>query len=229
VTFLNGSTRIGTATLDATGTAVLVTKALPAGINNISASYAGDGILTASESGPVTETVSDYLVQSLPTTLTVKNGDTGTALMNLIPIGGFAQVVNIACTNLPSTISCKFTPATMTLDGTNPGTATLVIDTKGFNSSELKNTGLWAIPSGMALAGLLILPLGRRRKLQGMFAALALMVVAVGGIGCGSSTPDLIADAQKSKNVGTYIIHVTTTSITGTTPKTSVIVLNVTK
>ena len=44
----------------------------------------------------MTETVSDYLVQSLPTTLTVKNGDTGTALMNLIPIGGFAQVVNIA-------------------------------------------------------------------------------------------------------------------------------------
>jgi hypothetical protein len=138
-------------------------------------------------------------------------------------------VVNIACTNLPSTISCKFTPAQLTLNGTNPGTATLVIDTKGFNSSELRKGSLWAIPSGMALAGLLILPLGRRRKIQAFFAAMALMGVAAGGIGCGSSTSDVIANAEKSKNVGTYSIHVTATSVTGTTPKTSVIVLNVTK
>ena len=51
MTFLNGSTPIGTAPLDATGTAVLITKALPAGVNNISASYAGDGILNPSTSG----------------------------------------------------------------------------------------------------------------------------------------------------------------------------------
>ena len=151
--------------------------------------------------------------------MTVKNGDTGNAIMNLIPVGGFAQVVNIACTNLPSTITCKFTPAKITLDGTNPGTATLVINTKGFNSSELKKSGLWAIPSGMALAGLLILPLGRRRKLQTFVAAVALMVAAVGGIGCGSSTSDAIANAKKSNNVGTYKINVTTTSVTGTAPE----------
>ncbi len=229
VTFLNGSTPIGTAPLDATGTAVLITKGLAAGIHSLSASYAGDGILNPSMSEPVTETVSDYLVQSLPTTLTVKDGDSGSATLNLIPVGGFAQVVNLTCANLPATISCKFTPAKISLDGTNPGTATLVINTKGFNSSELKKTGLWAIPSGAALAGLLILPLGRRRKLHTFVAALALMVVAAGGIGCGSSTADSIANANKSKNVGTYNIHVTTTSVAGTTPKTSVIVLNVTK
>jgi hypothetical protein len=229
VTFLNGSTPIGTAPLDATGTAVLVTKALPAGVNSLSASYAGDGILNPSVSGPVAEAVSDYIVQSLPPTMTVKDGDSGSAIVNLIPVGGFAQVVNLTCANLPATISCKFTPAAITLDGTNPGTATLVISTKGFNSSELKKTGLWVIPSGMALAGLLILPLGRRRKLQTFVAALALMVVAAGGIGCGSSASDAIANAEKSKNVGTYNINVTTTSVTGTTPKTSVIVLTVTK
>jgi Pro-kumamolisin, activation domain/Bacterial Ig-like domain (group 3) len=229
VTFLNGTTPIGTAPLDATGTAVLTTKALPAGVNNISANYAGDGVLNPSVSGPVTETVSDYLVQSLPSTLTIKNGDSGSATLNLIPLGGFAQVVNLTCANLPATISCKFTPAKISLDGTNPGTATLVINTKGFNSSELKKTGLWAIPSGAALAGLLILPLGRRRKLQSLVAAVALMVVAVGGIGCGSPTADSMANSNKSKNVGTYNIHVTTTSVTGTTPKTSVIVLNVTQ
>ncbi len=229
VTFLNGTTLIGTAPLDATGNAVLVTKALPAGINNISASYAGDSILNPSTSGPVTETVSDYLVQSLPTTLTVRDGDSANATLNLIPIGGFAQVVNITCANLPATINCKFTPATIPLDGTNPGTATLVINTKGFNSSELKKTGLWAIPSGAALAGLLFLPLGRRRKLQGIVAALALMIAAVGGIGCGSSTTDSLTNSNKSKNVGTYNVHVTTTSVNGTTPKTTVIVLNVTK
>jgi outer membrane lipoprotein-sorting protein len=75
----------------------------------------------------------------------------------------------------------------------------------------------------------LILPLGRRRKLQSLFAVLTLMVVAVGGIGCASSATNSIANSNKSNNVGTYNIHVTTTSVTGTTPKTSVIVLNVTK
>jgi hypothetical protein len=46
VTFLDGKTPIGTVAPDATGTAVLVTKTLTAGPNNITASYSGDAALT---------------------------------------------------------------------------------------------------------------------------------------------------------------------------------------
>jgi hypothetical protein len=51
VTFLNGSTTIGTATLNS-GVATLVTTSIPAGATNLTASYPGDANFLASQSAP---------------------------------------------------------------------------------------------------------------------------------------------------------------------------------
>jgi hypothetical protein len=57
VTFFDGATAIGTATLSATGTATLTTSALPGGSHTISATYGGDANNLTSSSGAVSETV----------------------------------------------------------------------------------------------------------------------------------------------------------------------------
>jgi alpha-tubulin suppressor-like RCC1 family protein len=57
VTFLDGTTRIGTGTLDTTGTATLTTTSLSLGAHTITARYDGDGTCAASTSDPVTVTI----------------------------------------------------------------------------------------------------------------------------------------------------------------------------
>ena len=57
VEFLNGTTSLGTETLNGSGVAMLATTALPAGANSITAMYQGDTNYTASTSPVVTVTV----------------------------------------------------------------------------------------------------------------------------------------------------------------------------
>ena len=58
VTFLDGSTNLGSATLNSSGVAVLSTSAVPGGSNSITASYSGDTNYSAATSPAVTVTVS---------------------------------------------------------------------------------------------------------------------------------------------------------------------------
>jgi autotransporter-associated beta strand protein len=57
VTFFNGSTQIGTATLDASGVATFTTSDLPAGTDSLTATYSGDSTFAGGTSAVVTQTV----------------------------------------------------------------------------------------------------------------------------------------------------------------------------
>ena len=57
VTFKNGSTVLGTASLNASGVAAFTTTALPVGADSIAAAYGGDTLDAASVSAPLTQTV----------------------------------------------------------------------------------------------------------------------------------------------------------------------------
>lgn len=69
VTFYNGGTSLGTASLSG-GTASLSTSSLPAGTNSITAEYAGTGTFNASTSGAITVKVNSAMVNT-STMLTV--------------------------------------------------------------------------------------------------------------------------------------------------------------
>ena len=69
VTFADGSTTLGTATLSSTGTAAFSTTALPVGSETITASYSGDATYAAS-SGSVAETVNQVGSTATSTTVT---------------------------------------------------------------------------------------------------------------------------------------------------------------
>ena len=87
------------------------------GTNNLTASYSGDAVLTPSVSAPMAEVVSDYILQVIPATVAVKQGNSASVTLNLIPQGGFTNPVQLACSNLPADVTCKFNKSTITLDG----------------------------------------------------------------------------------------------------------------
>jgi hypothetical protein len=67
ITFSEGTSSLGTSTLDATGTATFTTSALTAGTHNINASYSGD-----TDYGPATtSTAAQVIVAALSTTTTL--------------------------------------------------------------------------------------------------------------------------------------------------------------
>jgi hypothetical protein len=68
ISFSNGTTLLGTGTIDASGLATFTTSSLPTGSNSITASFAGNSDVNAALSSPLTQTVN-----KLPATVTLKN------------------------------------------------------------------------------------------------------------------------------------------------------------
>jgi hypothetical protein len=201
----------------------LVVTTLSAGPHNLVASYAGDAVLTPSDSSvtPVSVMISDYTVQVFPGTVFIRDGATGTASFNVVPLGGFVQAVQLSCGTLPVNVSCSFSKSSVTLDGVNPTVVTLTIGNSRI-MARADGTIRWGgALATIAVAGLL-LPFGMRRRLRGAFAVLCLLGVAMLGVGCGSGT-----NANNAK-AGTYTVTVTATSGTGTAAMTKSAPLTVT-
>ncbi len=127
VTFYNGSTAIGTGTVNASGVATLTTGTLPVGSDTITAVYGGDSNYTASTSNPLTETVG-------------KNNTTGTiSSSSTTPAAG--QSVTLTITQ-PSVYGVVPTGTeNFYSNGTLIGTATL-------NSSGIATLTTSDLPSG---------------------------------------------------------------------------------
>src|SRR5208283_1784367 len=105
--------------------------------------------------------ITDYIFQALPATLTIQDGQTGTATLNVIPLGGFSQPVQASCGNLPANVSCSFTPQTVTPDGVHPATIMLAIKTGNAVASRVGGSRddhgrFWAATSTFGLAGVLL-------------------------------------------------------------------------
>jgi Pro-kumamolisin, activation domain/Bacterial Ig-like domain (group 3) len=221
VVFLDGNTTIGTVKLDATGTANLAISTLGPGTHILSASYAGDAVLTSTTGGPVTEMVADYTMQSQPTSLTLTAGQAGAATISVIPLGGSTQTVSFTCGNLPAKLSCVFAPATVTLDGVTIASVKVTVTAAAATASNAAQPNLWGVVSTVAFAGLL-LPFGRRKRLKRAFVLVAVLAFAFGVVGCGggSSTPPTPATA-------TYVVNVTASGGAGSAAKTVPLVVTV--
>jgi hypothetical protein len=146
------------------------------------------------------------LSQTLPSPplQTVTAGNSTSYTVTVTPLNGFNQVVLLGCKNLPQgtdstaqnpDTTCTFAPPGLTLDGTNPATATLTISTTASQSSQLLPRppggsppwGSWKHEWWVLLAGLWIISLaslvvtGRRllgAKPVRLRASLAILVLA---------------------------------------------------
>jgi hypothetical protein len=183
VTFLDGTTPIGAGALQnnqGLATAVFYTSALAAGSHSIAAQFPGDANFPAAVSAVVTVAIESYSITPAATSLTLKQGQSGTILYTVADAGSFSTSVQFACQPPANSFtSCTFSPATLS----GNGQAALTISTTGSaeNSARDGGLGLFATGSG-ALACLLLCwsPVGARfRRRLGGRALLSALILAL--------------------------------------------------
>ena len=136
VTFNDGTTALGTGTLNSSGVATFQTSNLAVGTHSITAQYAGDANFTGSTSPkPLSQVVApgtqtpDYSLTANPTSHTVNPGSSATYGITVTPKNGYDGTVTLSCpTTLPSGVTCTapgpmappYAAATLTLKTTGP-------------------------------------------------------------------------------------------------------------
>jgi uncharacterized repeat protein (TIGR02543 family) len=126
----------------------------------------------------------DFTLSPNSSPLSLQWGQSGTVLLTVTPQSGFNQTVSFACSGLPSGASCRFSPNTVTPQGSALNT-TLIISTSGIawqhNNRHLPWTAISVV--------LAICPLGlgwRRRPKLAVLLLLALTITAAAFVvGCG--------------------------------------------
>ncbi len=233
VTFLNGSTTLGTAALSGSGVATLSTTSLPVGTLSITSAYAGNASFAPSTSAAVPVTVQplppDFGIAASPTTLSMAPGGTGTSTVTITPLNGFDNAVTFTCSGMPSEATCTFNPTSVTPNGTSTITATATISTTAASAMLHPATPRGSAPLyALAFPGLgALLGLGIFRKrlprnvsALGMLAAALGVAAGIGACGGGSSAP-----SNPGTPAGTSTITFTATS--GSTVHTAAITLTV--
>ncbi len=229
VNFLDGSTLLGTSALNAQGVASFSTNALTVGVHAITASYGGDTNYAVSSSAALSQTVAaatppDYSVTINPTSLSVKQGSSGTASITITPVGAFTGAFSFACSGLPANSRCGFQPTSANADGSNsPVTVAMSITTDTTSASlalpatpfapgnmPLVAVALFWLP-GSFLGGFLTL---RRHQLtthgKHLLLLLVLMLLVGGLSACGGSSSG--GTSTPTTPVGTSTVTVTVAS-----------------
>jgi hypothetical protein len=204
VTFKDGTTTLGTGTLNVSLMATFTTSTLSVGAHSITAVYGGDANNVSSTSAVLTQTIStpDFkLTNTGSTTATVKAGVSGVGygftVAPIAPATTFGATVTFACSGLDATTSCIFNPAS--IPGTSGSTpVTLTITTSGPNTGaanvqphQRADNRLPWLPFTLPIAGVVMVGLTGRKvsrysAIVGLCLALGLISLL---IACGSSTP----------------------------------------
>lgn len=218
VVFTDGSAVLGTIALAATAgdssAAVYTTNALPAGKNAITAKYVGDAYYLPGTSAPVTLDVQDFtIVPTTPTgapgNLTIVQGESGSVIYDLNGLGGFNNQIHIVCA-VPGALdmTCTVDPQVLS----PPGKITVTVNTFSTGTVPPASAGngsrpQWSKGAAIAMAGLLLLPWGRRRRSRiknaGWFAIL--LIAGCAGLGCGGS----VAPAGSGTPLGVASLKIT--------------------
>ena len=185
-----------------------------------------------------------FSVTANPQIITVTPGQTQPTTLSLTPINYFLGSVTLSCNNLPANVTCIFTPAGFTVDGTGtiPSYVTLTINTNSNDPvvGQLRtpnrgsaNTRILACLLFPAGGSLLLLPFGKRRR-SGERNALRLLsvLVVLGGFiglgGCGSSNNNSGQSGIAAPGTSTFTVTETGTSSNSTTPVTHTLPLTLT-
>jgi hypothetical protein len=243
VTFLDGSTSLGTGALNASGVATFSTTTLAAGSQSITASYGGDTNNAASTSAAVTVTVGaaaagTYTMAVSSSTLNLTGGQASTLTVTLTPAGGFNAQINLGCSGLPQGVTCTFSPTSVTPNGA-PVTSTVSILAPS-QTSFVPNHAPPGAPDGRLAFGwvmpwgfISLLGLGTARRRSRIFewsfrVAFAVFLIAgsfwVSGCGGGSSSSG--SGGNTTPTTTTFTLTIISTA-PGTQNQSSQITVNV--
>jgi hypothetical protein len=174
VTVSNNGAPIGSAAIDSTGSATFVYTSASEGVNAITATYNGSGIFAASRSATVDITVetasvtSDFLIEGPNSIAVSANANTAVSLQ-LVPVNGFNQIIQLSCSGLPAGESCSL-PANVTPSST----MTVILTIASTNT---------VIAAGFPGYLLLLFAARRKRKLIVAFMLFAIAVLVSGCVG----------------------------------------------
>lgn len=220
VTFLDGTTRLGSAPLGANGVATLSLSSLAPGANSITAAYSGDTNFAPSTSPALNQLVQDFsLVASDPTTQTVAPGQVADYSATVTPLDGFSRSISLSCSGAPAKSSCSVTPSTVTLNGSTAVPIDIAVATQGAAAAGAvrptiaPGNGTWMawLSFGMVLLFLRYRRLQWRRgaALACILSAFIFMPACGGGGGGGNG--------GGGTQGGTYPLTVTATYTSGST------------
>ena len=230
VTFRDGSTALGTDTLNALGVATFATTSLAVGSHSIIAAYGGDANFAPSTSAALSFSVTDppnFELATTPgqTTRTVNAGPPdATYPVAVLALNGFTGVVNLTC-SLPAAATatnCTVNPTSVVTSGNATVTVTTsaavitaarsLLPPGGFRWS----VGPWPETVPIVLLAVLALSLAalfarpRRQRLAFVAPpAVSILLLVFQAAGCGG-TPN--PPSTRRTPAGTYTVTVTGTS-----------------
>ena len=234
VNFLDGTTVLGTGTLNSSGVATFSTTTLTVGSHSITAAFQTNTNFTASSATlaqVLTAPTGSFTISASPATQYIKGAGATVYQVTLTSVGAFAGQINLACSGLPADASCSFASnPTLTAGGT--ATVAMTVNTTVADARLLKPATRELTPADFApitaaavfpieLTGLGVFFAGiRRRKKLGtqQMRLLAIILFSLGilgltGCGCPSTT------------FQNYTINVTATSVSFPAPAQSTSVI----
>jgi len=187
VTFFDGSSQIGTASLTA-GSATFSSTRLSVGTHQLTANYSGDANYAASTSAAITLTVApaaspDYSLSLSIPSITLAPGGSSTLKLSAAALNGFSQTLSLACSGLPANATCAFSPATINPATSPSSTLTVKVSSTTISQSKPAQSlrgfaALFFFVPVIALAGAAQCR-SMQRRLTGYFPAFAKFTPAI--------------------------------------------------
>jgi len=203
-----------------TGTYSLDTTGLSIGSHVVQATYSGDSTFAGSKGAfaiTITAAVGpDFTLTPSTTSVTVTSGTIAQAVVFTVAAqNGFTGSIaftDSVTTPMAAQYSFTINPLVLTSTTLNATTAfsLLAYTNNTAAMAHPQSMGWYGAGSGVALAGLVLLILPRRRRLSALLVVL-LSAGAIGVLGCGSGTP-AAAPTITGTPAGTYYVLITATS-----------------
>jgi hypothetical protein len=184
-------------------------------------------ILNGAENAFVTKYVNDFALQGSPATATVSAGQTATYSITVATAMGFSQTVSFSCSGAPQNSTCTVSPMSVTLGGTNNGSATLTVATKASSAmlvtpfgnfvgrpsttGDLTAAGIGLRAMSAVLALCIVAWLASSRAKKATVGFLSVLLIASALVACGGGGGGGGAGTQP----GTYTITVTAATVSG--------------
>ena len=191
VSFFDGSTNIGSSQINGSGMATLTTSSLAVGTHALTASYTGGQQFGSSTSPAIQEEIlaSSFSLTISPSSITVQDGQQGTATIQLASLGTFAGPVGLTYGALPQYGSATISPAKVTLVAGGTASSSIVFKTYAATfTGALAKPRSQGWPAVLAVTAFFFVPFGVRRR-TGLLRLFAVLVAAVAMqvlVGCGN-------------------------------------------
>jgi uncharacterized protein (TIGR03118 family) len=172
---------------------------LAAGINN-----EADGLVAAITAAQSSSGSSDFSFSAPSGSLSVTSQTPGTLSFSLAGSNGFSGAVSFSCSNLPSNVSCSFSPTSIQLSGSTASSVMLTVTesaaaapppppppppTGYIQHSRLVGSHLPYTLAFLAPLGLFGLTRLRRRSIKALLLVATVALIGFGVTGCSSSSP----------------------------------------